>query len=180
MNTLLQPAYAVTRPPTVVPATLAKPPNIITSPAAFPRCLSPKAEIAITNAVPCTIAPPIPCIALPDINISIEGDSALVIPPKRNTISPDTMIFLLPNMSVNRPIGNSKVATISKNVVFIHCAVGISDTNSSAIFGNMTFEAPRSRVELIMATAATEKASQVEEVPILDFLYEAVFKEITF
>ncbi len=44
----------------------------------------------------------------------------------------------------------------------------------------MTLELPRSRVELIMATAATEKASQVEEVPILDSLYEVVFKELTF
>ena len=120
INTLLQPAYVVTKPPTVGPATLPKPTNIRTSPTAFPLCLSPKAEIAMINAVPCTIAPPIPCRTLPDSNISIEGENALAIPPKRNTISPETMTFLLPNMSVSLPIGNNKAATISKYVVFIH------------------------------------------------------------
>ena len=43
----------------------------------------------------------------------------------------------------------------------------------------MTFDAPLSRAELIIAKAATEKASQGEEVALLDFLYEVVFKELT-
>jgi hypothetical protein len=65
-------------------------------------------------------------------------------------------------MSVNLPIGSNRAATIRRYVVFIHCAVGISDPNSAAMFGNMTFDAPLSRADPMIDSAATEKASQGE------------------
>ena len=119
-NTLRHPAIDASVPPIAGPRMFPIPTNISTKPTDFPRCSSPKLSTAIKKEVPWIIAPPIPCINLPNSRVQKYGDTEHRRPPTVKVISPATITCFFPTMSESLPIGKSITATSNKYMMETH------------------------------------------------------------
>ena len=131
-----QPKWEMSIPPAIGPATAPVPMIAMYRPIALPRSLSGNTSVISAMELAWMPADAKPCMILTPIRKPRLCESPPTSAIAENMTKPSRYTSLRPNISDSRPIGISIALVARLYPSVIHCTVGMSAVNSSAISGS--------------------------------------------